>query len=54
MRNFLFELCNAAELKSPELLADQLALSLEGAIVTAQVSQDSRAARAAAETLPPA
>lgn len=54
MRNFLFELCIEAELESPELLADQLALLLEGAIVTAQVSQDSRAAataRTAAETL---
>lgn len=54
MRNFLFELCIEAGFRSPEMLADQLALLLEGAIVTAQVSQDSlaaRTARTAAETL---
>lgn len=47
MRDYLFELARQARLKNPSRLADQLALLLEGAIVTAQVSQDAGAARTA-------
>lgn len=48
MRGFIHELCLQADVPDPAGLAEELALLLEGAIVTAQVSQDrSRAAQVA-------
>ena len=47
MRGYLLELCQAAGAADPRTLADQLALILEGAIVTAQVSERTQAARIA-------
>ena len=47
MRDYLFELAAQAKLRGPSRVADQLALLLEGAIVTAQVSRTPQAARAA-------
>lgn len=47
IRDYIRNLCVEAAAKQPELLADQLALILEGAIVTAQVSQNPKAARTA-------
>ena len=44
MRGYLFELASAAGAQDPNALADALALLLEGATVTAQVSGDRRAA----------
>lgn len=49
MRHFLGEQTAALPLAEPERLADELALLLEGAIVTAQVSQQRRAAAETAE-----
>lgn len=49
MREFIKELCVQAGASEPDLLADQLALLLEGAIVTAQVSQKIGAAETAKE-----
>ena len=48
MRGYILELCMQAEISGGTLLAEELALLLEGAIVTAQVSQDrSHAAKVA-------
>jgi len=47
MRAYLRELAAAAGAKDPAALADELALLLEGATVTAQVSGDRRAAQTA-------
>jgi len=47
MRDYIMELCKQAGAEEPDALADQLALILEGAIVTAQVSQKSDSARTA-------
>ncbi len=48
MRSYIRDLCIQAEIPDGALLAEELALLLEGAIVTAQVSQDrQRAARIA-------
>lgn len=47
MRNYLFELCTQLPVDEPDALADALALLLEGAIVTAQVSGDAGAAQTA-------
>jgi AcrR family transcriptional regulator len=54
MRYFMYGLCLQAQLKGPSGLADQLALLIEGAIVTAQVAQNADAAltaKAIAQTL---
>ena len=42
---YIRDLCVQAGAKDPDVLADQLALILEGAIVTAQVSQNPEAAK---------
>jgi AcrR family transcriptional regulator len=47
MRNYLLGLCNQLDVERPEELADALALLLEGAIVTAQVSRNVQAAQTA-------
>ena len=48
MRGYIRELCGQAKVSDPDALAEELALLLEGAIVTAQVSQErNRAARVA-------
>ncbi|HEX9814923.1 MAG TPA: TetR family transcriptional regulator, partial [Myxococcota bacterium] len=47
MRGYLRELADAAGASDPAALADELALLLEGATVTAQVSGDRRAAQTA-------
>lgn len=47
IRDYIKELCVEAAADEPDGLADQLALILEGAIVTAQVSQNPKAARTA-------
>ena len=47
MRDYIRDLCVQAELEDPEGLADQLALILEGAIVTAQVSGSPASAKTA-------
>ncbi|MCB1042892.1 MAG: TetR/AcrR family transcriptional regulator [Acidobacteria bacterium] len=47
MRGYILELCQEAGLVDPESTADRLAILLEGAIVTAQVSGRSDAARTA-------
>ena len=48
MRQFIGDLCREIGAPDPDKLADEIALLLEGAIVTAQVSQDrSRAANVA-------
>lgn len=47
MHDYLLELADQAGLPRPAALADQLALLLEGAIVTAQVSKQPNAARTA-------
>lgn len=44
MRGFIKELCIEANTKNPDALADELALLLEGAIVTAQVNNQPQAA----------
>lgn len=49
MREYIRELCIQAKAAEPDSLADQLALLLEGAIVTAQVSQQVDSARTAKE-----
>jgi len=49
MREYIKELCVQAGTAEPDALADQLALLLEGAIVTAQVSQKLDAAGTARE-----
>lgn len=46
-RAYLLGLCKQLEVAEPEALADQLALLLEGSIVTAQVSRNSQAATTA-------
>jgi AcrR family transcriptional regulator len=54
MRGYLRQLAEAAQLPEPGVLADQLGLLLEGAIVSAQVIGDrdaARKARRAAESL---
>ncbi len=55
MRGFIENLCVEAGASDPVALADELALVLEGAIVTAQVAQDrgqaARIAKSAAEAL---
>ncbi len=45
--DYILELCQEAKVKHPRRLAEELALLLEGAIVTAQVSQQPRAAKIA-------
>jgi AcrR family transcriptional regulator len=50
MRGFLHELCIEAAVPDPPGLAEELALLLEGAIVTAQVSQDRHRAAQVAKT----
>lgn len=47
MRNYIYELCRQARVADPEQLAKQLALLLEGAIVTAQVFDTPNAAQTA-------
>lgn len=47
MRAYLLGLCHQLDVAQPEELADALALLLEGAIVTAQVSQLAQAAQTA-------
>ena len=47
MRNHIRDLCVQASAEDPDALADQLALILEGAIVTAQVSQNPDTAKTA-------
>lgn len=47
MRSYLLGLCVQLDVAQPEELADALALLLEGAIVTAQVSRKAHAARTA-------
>jgi len=47
MRAYLLSLCSQLDVASPEELADALALLLEGAIVTAQVSRNVQAAQTA-------
>lgn len=44
---YIRDLCVQAGAKDPDVLADQLALILEGAIVTAQVSQNPQSAKTA-------
>jgi len=45
--DFIIKLANDAGVKEPKVLGDQLSLLLEGAIVTAQVSDKAQAVRAA-------
>jgi AcrR family transcriptional regulator len=47
IRDYIKTLCVEAGAEAPDALADQLALILEGAIVTAQVSQNPKAAQTA-------
>ncbi|WP_420549021.1 TetR/AcrR family transcriptional regulator [Curvivirga sp.] len=46
-RDYLYEICLEANLKTPEALADKLVLLIEGATVTAQVSKSDDAANTA-------
>jgi hypothetical protein len=50
MRGYVRELCVRAKVDDPDGLAEKLALLLEGAIVTAQVSQTPDAAQVAKST----
>ena len=47
MRDYIRDLCVQAGAEEPDALADQLALIFEGAIVTAQVSQNPEATKTA-------
>lgn len=47
IRDYIKTLCVEVGVEQPDILADQLALILKGAIVTAQVSQDPKAAQTA-------
>ncbi len=47
MRDYIRGICVQSGAEEPDVLADQLALILEGAIVTAQVSENPEAARTA-------
>lgn len=47
MRSYILSLCSQLEIESPNDLADALALIFEGAIVTAQVSNNSQSAKTA-------
>lgn len=47
MKEFILDLCTKMEVRNPLKLAEELALLLEGAIVTAQVSQKPEAAKIA-------
>ena len=47
MTEFIFELCIKMKARNPQQLAEELAILLEGAIVTAQVSQKPNAAKIA-------
>ena len=47
MRSYIRDLCQQSGAADPDTLADEIALLLEGAIVTAQVSQKPEAARTA-------
>lgn len=47
MRSYLLSLCSQLNVARPVELADELALLLEGAIVTAQVSRNAQAAQTA-------
>ena len=49
LKTFIQEICIEFDCSTPEALADQIALLLEGAIVTAQVSQSPEAAVTAKE-----
>lgn len=55
MRGYIVGLCRDLKVRDPEELADEIAMLLEGAIVTAQVSQSrahaAQVAKAAAKTL---
>ncbi|MCG8547125.1 MAG: TetR/AcrR family transcriptional regulator [Alphaproteobacteria bacterium] len=55
MRGYIAGLCRELAVQNPEALADEIAMLLEGAIVTAQVSQSrvhaAQVAKAAAKTL---
>ncbi len=50
MRRFIEDLCREAQVRDPAGLAEELALLLEGAIVTAQVSESGRHAAEVAKT----
>jgi len=50
MRRFITDLCQEMPAPDPENLAEELALLLEGAIVTAQVSESGRRAALVAKT----
>lgn len=47
VKGYIQELCRKAGAKDPDRLAEELALLFEGAIVTAQVSQNTKAAQIA-------
>lgn len=47
MRDYIRELVEAAAIERPESVTDELALLLEGAIVTAQVADSPAAAKTA-------
>lgn len=55
MRRYIQDLCTNTDAQDPKILADEIALLLEGAIVTAQVSQErvhpARVAKVAAKSL---
>ena len=50
MHIFILKLCEEGNFKQPEELADEIAMLLEGSIVTAQVSQKPHAAQIAKRT----
>ena len=50
MHSFILKLCKKGNFKRPEELADEVAMLLEGSIVTAQVSQKPEAAQIAKRT----
>lgn len=50
MRKYIYELCTASGFREPEKLSEELALLLEGSIVTAQVSGNPDAAYIARRT----
>jgi AcrR family transcriptional regulator len=53
MRNYIRDICVQAGAEEPDVLADKLALILEGAIVTSQVSQNPVAAKTAKDIVRP-
>ena len=52
-RKYIRDLCVQAGAEEPDVLADKLALILEGAIVTSQVSQNPAAAKTAKNIVRP-